>query len=601
VNEHVQTIAIIGYYGYANSGDEAVLHAILTALAEEARCFGVRIRPVVVSGDVVHTRRVHGVEAVGRGNVRAVRALLRDARVCIFGGGSLLQDVTSMRSMVYYMGMMELAHRAGALVIWYAQGIGPIRRSWMFGRWVRSMAERSLAVFVRDDASRALLVRFGVDADHVRVCADPVCGCTAGGGQVLPATLGVAVRAWRADGADVQEIGKTVAQWQQRTGSAVVLLPFHEPEDRHTAHTLAHTYGWTVHAPVEHPQHMIDAVAQCTWMLGMRLHALIYAAATGVPFVAVSYDPKIEQFAARLAVPIACTTDDVSGLLSALSTCTDTPRSAWNAARREHIERLRGQARLPAHAIVRALHDDVSVLFGVAVSRKSMTHVTNTLVEAMRTRRTTHVVTLNPIMLMHALRDRAYLRMLRQAELVIADGIGVVWAAWWRKQPLRERVTGYDVVQQLLQEAAKGGWRVYMLGAASDVVEEAARRMQQVHRGLCIVGCESGYFEDDEAVLARIAQAQPHILLVGRSMATQDRWIARHRARLDVPVMIGCGGSFDVMAGRLRRAPQWMQRMHMEWLYRLIQEPRRLGRMIALPRFVVRMLVWGDRVPRQRF
>ncbi|MBU6145558.1 MAG: polysaccharide pyruvyl transferase CsaB [Paenibacillaceae bacterium] len=600
MNEHVQTIAIVGYYGYANSGDEAVLHAILTALADEAQRLDVRIRPVVVSGDVGHTTRVHGIEAVGRGDVRAVWSLLRDARVCIFGGGSLLQDVTSMRSMVYYMSMMELAHRAGALVVWYAQGIGPIRRSWLFGRWVRSMAERSLAVFVRDDASHDLLVRFGVDAGHVRVCADPVCGCTAGVGHVFPATLGVAIRAWRADGADVQEIGRTVAQWQRRTGNDVVLLPFHEPEDRHTAHILAHAYGWTVHAPTEHPQHMIDAVAQCTWVLGMRLHALIYAAVGGVPFVAVSYDPKIEQFAARLAVPIACTTEDVSGLLPALSTCTNTPRSAWNAARSTHMDSLRVQARMPAQKVVRALHDDVSVLFGVAVSRKSMTGIARVLFEAIRTKRATHVVTLNPIMLMHGLRDRAYLRMLRQAELVVADGIGVVWAAWWRGQPVRGRVTGYDVVQELLQEAAKHGWRVYMLGASQDVVEEAARRMQQMHRGLCIVGCETGYFEDDEAVLARIAQAQPHILLVGRSLATQDRWIAQHRARLDVPVMIGCGGSFDVMAGRLHRAPQWVQRMHMEWLYRLMQQPRRLGRMMALPRFVVRMLIWGDRVPRQR-
>jgi N-acetylglucosaminyldiphosphoundecaprenol N-acetyl-beta-D-mannosaminyltransferase len=174
-----------------------------------------------------------------------------------------------------------------------------------------------------------------------------------------------------------------------------------------------------------------------------------------------------------------------------------------------------------------------------------------------------------------------------------------VWAARHLRKRVASRVAGYDLVQQLFLRGATHGWRIYLLGATAEVIAQAHRTMQQTYAEISIVGSEHGYFsaDEDQAVIARIRQAKPHILLVGRSMANQDVWIAKYRQQLQVPVMVGVGGSFDVMAGRLRRAPQWVQRMKLEWLYRLYQEPSRLPRMLVLPRFVLRVLFFGDRMP----
>ena len=199
-----------------------------------------------------------------------------------------------------------------------------------------------------------------------------------------------------------------------------------------------------------------------------------------------------------------------------------------------------------------------------------------------------HAVTVNPEFIMEAQKNAAFAAILNAADLALPDGIGLVWAARWRGRPLRERVAGVDMVERLAAVAAQRGLRLFLLGAAPGVAEEAAAILAARYAGLVIAGTYAGSPrpEDDEAALSRIVSARPHILLVAYGAPRQDEWIERLRARLPVGVAMGIGGAFDFISGRRRRAPVWLQRLGLEWLHRLYMEPWRWRRMLALPGFV---------------
>lgn len=202
------------------------------------------------------------------------------------------------------------------------------------------------------------------------------------------------------------------------------------------------------------------------------------------------------------------------------------------------------------------------------------------------------VVTLNPEIAMAAQRDPALRLAVEAADLVVADGIGLVWAAALLGRPLPGRVPGIELLEALLADAARLGLRVFFLGARPEVVAEAARRAAARFPGLPLVGHHHGYFRpaEEEAVVAAVRAAAPDLLFVGMGAERELKWTFRHRERLGARVAMGVGGSFDVLSGRLRRAPRWVRRVHLEWLYRLLQEPWRWRRQAVLPRFALRVL-----------
>lgn len=204
-----------------------------------------------------------------------------------------------------------------------------------------------------------------------------------------------------------------------------------------------------------------------------------------------------------------------------------------------------------------------------------------------------HVVTANPEIVMAARRYPAFADALRRAQLVLPDGIGVVMAARLMGTPVPERVPGIELTEALLGVAARRGFRVFFLGAAPGVAEAAAATVQRRHPGLRVVGTHHGYFseEEEENVVSVVERAAPDMLFVALGAPKQELFIARHRDTWRVPVAIGVGGSLDVLAGRVGRAPRWVQSVGLEWLYRLLQQPRRLPRLFALPHFAVLVLL----------
>ena len=212
-------------------------------------------------------------------------------------------------------------------------------------------------------------------------------------------------------------------------------------------------------------------------------------------------------------------------------------------------------------------------------------------------RRLHHVCTLNPEMVMIARQDVNFRYVVERADLAVPDGVGLLWAAKRRGTPLPERVTGSDGVPIIAERAAKEGWRVFLLGAGPGVAEKAADVLKGRFPGLRIAGTYGGNPDPaEEAELTeRVNASGADLLFVAFGAPEQDKWIARNAPRLNVAMAMGVGGSLDFVAGVLPRAPGWMQRAGLEWLYRLYLQPWRIKRMTRLPRFV--LAVWTERKP----
>ena len=193
------------------------------------------------------------------------------------------------------------------------------------------------------------------------------------------------------------------------------------------------------------------------------------------------------------------------------------------------------------------------------------------------------ICTANPEFLMAAERDREFFDLLNRADLVLPDGIGLLWAARRLGGRLPERVAGSDLIYRVAERAAQNGWRLYLLGAGEGIAQKAAETLRARYPGLTIAGTFGGSprVEDQDEIVARVRAAQPDVLLVAYGAPEQDKWIARNRERVGAPVNIGVGGAFDFVAGAARRAPTWMQRAGIEWLHRLWREPWRARRIFT--------------------
>lgn len=200
------------------------------------------------------------------------------------------------------------------------------------------------------------------------------------------------------------------------------------------------------------------------------------------------------------------------------------------------------------------------------------------------------VVTCNPEMIMLAHRDPHFAQVLRAAELVIPDGAGVVWALRRQQLPV-QRVPGIELAETLIRLAARRGWRLALVGGQPEVNQAAIQCWQAQLPQLSLYGSH-GYFspEQEPKILQALQNFQPQLVLVGLGSPRQELWIQAQRGLLPEAIWIGVGGSFDIWAGKKERAPRWWRDHHLEWLYRLYQEPWRWRRMLALPRFAWRVL-----------
>jgi len=198
-----------------------------------------------------------------------------------------------------------------------------------------------------------------------------------------------------------------------------------------------------------------------------------------------------------------------------------------------------------------------------------------------------YVVTPNPELVDRASREGAFREALNGADLVLPDGIGVIYAARILGRPLKGRCPGIDFASGLMASMAAGGKRLYLLGAKPGVAELAAANLKDAHPGLIVCGTHDGYFREDGPVVEEIRAAAADVVFVCLGAPKQELWMVEHGPATGAHLMVGLGGSLDVFAGVVERAPEGFQRLGLEWLYRLAKEPKRIGRMAKLPLVLV--------------
>ncbi|WP_044481038.1 polysaccharide pyruvyl transferase CsaB [Paenibacillus antibioticophila] len=368
VSETVKTIVVSGYYGFRNSGDEAVLQSILSALEEEGRAAGIVIKPVVLSINPEWTSRTYGVKAVHRMKLAEVRNAIKNSDGLISGGGSLLQDATGLGSIPYYLGILKLAQWMGKPTFIYAQGIGPVNRK-LFRPFIASVFRRCEYISVRDSESAALLHSMGVARDGIAVVPDPVMGLAlpegeaagaATGSEELP-VVGVSVRFWNADRSELAKLAEGLASLCRRCAVHIRFLPFHVPGDDEASRFVIEQMGNVAEfgcavstaAETEHPYEMLREVSRCRLLIGMRLHSLIYAASQEVPLLGISYDPKIDHFLSRLAsVPVGSSAELDPRIVASQAERLLGEGEAWRTTQASRIHELKREAREPAKRIV---------------------------------------------------------------------------------------------------------------------------------------------------------------------------------------------------------------------------------------------------------
>jgi N-acetylglucosaminyldiphosphoundecaprenol N-acetyl-beta-D-mannosaminyltransferase len=221
-----------------------------------------------------------------------------------------------------------------------------------------------------------------------------------------------------------------------------------------------------------------------------------------------------------------------------------------------------------------------STLLGCSIDRVDMAQAVLRCRSFIADGRAHRHVSVNAAKIVAAQEDERLREVIDTAELVTADGQSVVWASRLLGEPLPVRVAGIDLMHELLAAAASDGYRIFILGATETVLQRALARLRHQYPQIQIVGFHHGYFNEAEehAIVGQIKAARPDMLFVAMSSPRKEFWAAEHAAELGVPLVIGVGGSVEILAGTRRRAPKWIQRIGLEWLFRLAQEPRRLAR-----------------------
>lgn len=601
---------VFGYFGCGNLGDEAILSSFVSWVGE--RLPGAEI--TAQSSNPEHTRKNYGIEAVPKFRVWSLWRALARCDAVVAPGGGLLQDTTSMRSVIYYAGLIRLAQAMGKPVFMLSQGIGPL------GRPVsRSIVGRALRrcrhVGVRDQGSANLLHRCGVPDEIVQHSSDLVLLRDPGRPEPAPArperarlAVGLSLR----PSPDVDRLFNVLLgcllRLNEKRPLELRLFAMSRDEDLPLLDDFAaHIKERCSNMPVRMiggrddagltVEDMESAVAELDIMIGMRLHSLVFSAGSRVPFVGLSYDPKVAAFAARCRQPVLETLSRIEPLevmrrIEQALECGEECRQAMKAALKESREALLEDLDRFSVMLTQAGQGPLPIL-GVPVSRLSFSQTIKYIMYESARDHKLHVVTVNPEMILRARKDPEFRAVLCSGGLNTADGVGVRLAYLLKYGKKIEPVSGVDMLGRILDESAGHDAGLFLLGATPEVIEDAEKMaLRRTPRPL-IAGAHHGYIRDLEPgdLARRINESGARIVFAGMGSPMQEFWIRDNKGRIRAPVFIGVGGSFDVLAGKTQRAPLFFQKTGTEWLYRVIADPTRLRRIAGFPLFVL-LVVW---------
>jgi N-acetylglucosaminyldiphosphoundecaprenol N-acetyl-beta-D-mannosaminyltransferase len=235
-------------------------------------------------------------------------------------------------------------------------------------------------------------------------------------------------------------------------------------------------------------------------------------------------------------------------------------------------------------------------ILGVKIHQVTNETAYNRFLTLMEEPKLSMICTPNTEIVMEAQQDAELKEVLQDADLVIPDGIGLVYASKIHQLGLTERVTGIDTMERILKYANNNKKSIFLFGGKPGVADKAAEKMKELYPNIQIKGIRDGYFkkEEEDKIIDHINEVKPDLLFVALGAPKQEKWIYQNRKILNVKVAMGVGGALDVWAGVSKRAPKIFQQLHLEWFYRLLKEPTRIGRMMSLPKFMIKVLISRD-------
>ncbi|MBU0686603.1 MAG: polysaccharide pyruvyl transferase CsaB [Candidatus Margulisbacteria bacterium] len=583
-------ILLLGYYGFDNLGDEAILRTLVYNIPK----FLPTAELTVISSHPKKTHDQYKVRTVSRSIPKITKAI-RGCDVFMLGGGGLLQDTTSLKSLLFYLYLLYYAKKRGKKVILFAQGIGPIKR--FFGKIIAKHILKNIdLITIRDNLSYLELVKLKIKkVGNIFSAADvtPMMFEAEGIPQKNHLhkssylQIGIAARQPFKKGKSLAAtLAKTADTLIETLGAQITFLPM-QPRD----------VGFIkkIRGKMNHPSRMVQnnldgfitKTKELDLILGVRLHSLIFASILNVPSVAIAYDQKVEAFAEFMGIPCHnLKSVSAEKLIQDINSVLDNKTSITEKLQ-SRCEVLKLNALLNFNILKSffSAYPKVTIL-GAEIHNLKIFEVIDFIRIAIAGKSSRQIITVNPELIYLAQSDPMILDLINSADLKTADGAGLLWAAKYLKTPVQERITGIDLLERLLKFSNLAGYRIFLLGGDQKVIEKTVKKIQRKYENINLVGYQDGYFTDDQEIVNKIKAAKPDILFVGLGAPKQDFWIAKHKEELGVPVSIGVGGSFDVISGIKKRAPQWIQKIRAEWVYRLIKEPKRAQRQVNLFKFM---------------
>lgn len=235
-------------------------------------------------------------------------------------------------------------------------------------------------------------------------------------------------------------------------------------------------------------------------------------------------------------------------------------------------------------------------ILGVKIHQVTNETAYNRFLTLMEEPKLSMICTPNTEIVMEAQHDDELKDVLQDADLVIPDGIGLIYASKIHQLGLTERVTGIDTMERILKYANNNKKSIFLFGGKPGVAEKAAEKMKETYPNIQVKGVRDGYFkkEEEDKIIDHINEVKPDLLFVALGAPKQEKWIYQNRKTLNAKVAMGVGGALDIWAGVSKRAPKLFQKLHLEWFYRLLKEPSRFGRMLSLPKFMIKVLISRD-------
>lgn len=241
------------------------------------------------------------------------------------------------------------------------------------------------------------------------------------------------------------------------------------------------------------------------------------------------------------------------------------------------------------------LNRDTVNILGVLVDKNGFDAALTKAKKFFETNEAHAIYTPNPEIIMHAYRSEEYKDILNRADMVVPDGIGVVYASKMLGKPVESRVAGFELSSALLKWCGEKNKKVYLFGGKPGVADEAAKKISENNPGIVIAGTNHGYHKSYAHIAGEISESGADLVLVCLGAPKQETWIDEYKNQTGAKVLIGAGGSLDVFAGNVKRAPVFFRKLNLEWFYRLITQPSRIGRMLDLPRFAIKVLLHGEK------